>query len=351
MRIALLGAGTDRAAPRTAAVGHGRRGQSRGRGCRSVPRRGCRRRTGRDGCAIDRCGARRRRGRRDRRRHAGPCRADPGRRSAAGCRRSARSRSPPTSTTRCPSRPRSTAAACRSSSGSSAASTPATARRTGWSTSGSSGRSTRVRLAGHDPEPASRVVHRGSGRHVPRFFHPRFRYPPLADRLRGGGGLCRRWRPGLPGVREVRRRRHGRGDPADDGRAVRRPDRHAPRSARLRHPGGAVRFARQRRRRVSGRARRSAPSSRACHRRPARPGPTSWTASRRPTAPSSPSSSASRGETFRARAWPRTASRPCASPRRRRARSTSTGRSDSRRSQPEPTILEMATAKGGGTVE
>ena len=30
----------------------------------------------------------------------------------------------------------------------------------------------------------------------------------------GGGGLRRRWRPGLPGVRQVRRRRHRRGDPA-----------------------------------------------------------------------------------------------------------------------------------------
>ena len=72
------------------------------------------------------------------------------------------------------------------------------------------------------PCASARVVHPAVRWPVPRLFHPRLRYPALADRLRGRGGLCRWGRPGLPGVRQVRRRRHGRGDAAHDGRTVRR---------------------------------------------------------------------------------------------------------------------------------
>ena len=107
----------------------------------------------------------------------------------------------------------------------------------------SSGRSTR------SASPATTRRRRTSrtsrlGRPVPRLLHPRLRYPALADRPRGRGGLCRWRRPGLPDVRQVRRRRHRRGDPAHDRRTVRRPDLGPPRSARLRHPGRAVRLGR-----------------------------------------------------------------------------------------------------------
>ena len=53
-----------------------------------------------------------------------------------------------------------------------------------------------------------------------------------------------RRRAGLPRLREVRRRRHGRGHPAPGRRPVHRADRRPPRPARLRHPGRDLRLRR-----------------------------------------------------------------------------------------------------------
>ena len=62
------------------------------------------------------------------------------------------------------------------------------------------------------PGAGARGVHRAVGRSLPRLLDPRLRRPALDDRLRGRGGLRRRRCPRLPGLREVRGRRHGRGD-------------------------------------------------------------------------------------------------------------------------------------------
>ena len=75
------------------------------------------------------------------------------------------------------------------------------------------------------PGAAARVLHPAVGRAVPRFLDPRLRHPSLAERPRGRGGLCRRRRPGVPGLREVRRRRYGGRDPAAVGRHAGRADR------------------------------------------------------------------------------------------------------------------------------
>ena len=73
------------------------------------------------------------------------------------------------------------------------------------------------------PGTAARVVHPGLGRPVPGLLGARLRCHPLAAGDRGRRGV-RRWRRAwLPGLRQVRRRRHRRGHAAHGGR----------------HPGGA----------------------------------------------------------------------------------------------------------------
>ena len=245
MKVALLGAGRIGRLHGRLAGGDARRRRRRHRRCRPGARRRGRGRGGRHRRPDHRGRHGRRRRRRHRRRHDRPRRADPRldrprpadllreaargrpRRHARGRRRDRAQRRPVPARLPAAVRPRLPRGA------------PA-------------GRDRRARdaLRGAPrrsrPRAAARVVHPAVRRPVPRFLHPRLRYPALADRLRGGGGLCRWGRPGLPGVREVRRRRHGRRDAAHDRRTVRDPDLGAPRPARLRHPGGAVRLGRQR---------------------------------------------------------------------------------------------------------
>jgi len=100
---------------------------------------------------------------------------------------------------------------------------------------GRGGAGDRVRLParGSRPRPAARVVHPPERRPVPGLHGPRLRRHPLAPGARGGGGVRDGYRPGLPGVRQVRRHRHRGGDPAHGRRHARRADRGAPRPAGL----------------------------------------------------------------------------------------------------------------------
>ena len=265
----------------------------------------------------------------------GPRRSSSARRSVGGCRRSARSHWPRTSTTRSRSPRTSTRSGIPFQLGFQRRFDPAYRE---------AHRLVHERRARHAvcrppgrprPGAGARGVHRPVGWSVPRLLDPRLRHPALDDRLRSRGGLRRRRRPGIPGLREIRRRRHGRGDAPPHRRPADRDDRHPPRSARLRHPGRGLRLGGQRRGRASARRRRCAPSSRAFPRRPGRRGKTSSCASSRPMLPNSRRSSRSPAATPRVHVPPRTASRPSASPRRPIARSTNTDPCGSRRSPAE----------------
>ena len=92
---------------------------------------------------------------------------------------------------------------------------------------------------------AARGLHPDLRRAVPRLVDPRFRRAPVHHRAGGRGRLRGRRRAGLRDVREVRRHRHGSGDPAADRRHDRDAHADARQPARLRHPDGDRRLARR----------------------------------------------------------------------------------------------------------
>ena len=243
MKIASDRCRPHRPAPRAAPRLDARRRRSDHRRRRRGASRGGRGRGRRRGGRLDRCGPRRRRRDRHRRRDLGPRRADP---------RLDRARPPDVLREAAVGRPRGHDRVAGEIERSGVPFQLGFQRRfdAGYRGGPAAGRDRRaghaLRRSPRRPRSgaAPRELHSPVGRSVPRLFDPRLRYPPLADRSRGRGGLCRRRRPRLSGLRQVRRRRHGRRDPApDDGRAG-RADLRPPRPARLRHPGRAVRLAR-----------------------------------------------------------------------------------------------------------
>ena len=126
-------------------------------------------------------------------------------------------------------------------------------------------------------------------------------------------GLCRRRRAGI-GLREIRRRRHGRRDAAPERRAD-RADLHPARSARLRRPGRAVRLGRFRSVGLGPQTPMPSVEPGVPH-RPGRRGRTSSCASSRPMHRIRRLRSRSPAAKPPVHARPTTASRRCASPRR-----------------------------------
>ena len=96
------------------------------------------------------------------------------------------------------------------------------------------------------PRATARSVHSYLGRPLPRLVDPRLRCPALGDRAGGRRGVRHRLGAWLPGLRALRRPRHGGGHPAPGRWDPGRPQPDPPRSARLRHPDGDRRLARRR---------------------------------------------------------------------------------------------------------
>ena len=116
--------------------------------------------------------------------------------------------------------------------------------------SGELGRLYVVRLAGHDPEPPHEAYIATSGGlfndfSVHDFDVTRYLTGQEIVEVYADGDVL-----GVRDVREVRRRRHGGGDPPAVGGDAGDPVVHAARPARLRHPHRAVRVAGQRQRRA-----------------------------------------------------------------------------------------------------